>query len=62
MSVFVPHGTVSGFHGSCFVVVFMLSFPIKTMDTYHAAFWSDPCFTSSEEEISRDSRPVENKF
>ena len=28
------------------------------MDTYHAAYWSDPCFTSSEEEeeICRDNR------
>ena len=26
VSVFVPHGTVSGFHISCFVVVFMFEF------------------------------------
>ena len=29
VSVFVPHGTVSGFHVSCFCSLFMYSFFIK---------------------------------
>ena len=47
-----PHGTVLVlFTFIVFVLVFMLSFfHIKNMDIYHAASWSDPCYTSSEEE------------
>ena len=47
-----PHGTVGLPVHFVFLHLCVLSFLIKlnTLDTTHAAYWFDPCFTSSEEE------------
>jgi hypothetical protein len=47
VSVFVPHGTVS-LPVHVVICVHVEFFILNTMDTYHAAYWSDPCYTSSE--------------
>jgi hypothetical protein len=50
---FVPRGSVSVllFHVVVYCFVQCSVFLLKTkMNTYHAACWSDPCYSSSEEE------------